>query len=77
MVDGDGDPLRNVGSDLVRELSESLIRVHDLSVLDLTMSTTTEEGGEYRTLMGRTRNLAGETSRRLERPAIVGLSCSI
>ena len=77
MVDIDGDPLRNVGSDLARELSDALICVHDSAVLDLTLSTTTDEGGEYRTLMERTRHLAGETSRRLERLEILVLSSSV
>ena len=44
VVDGDSDPLRNVGWDLVRDISDALIRVHDSAVLDLTPSTT-DEGG--------------------------------
>ena len=77
-VDGDADPLLRVGSDLARELSDALIRVHDSAVSDLTSSTTTkEEGGEYRTLLERTRRIAGEISRRLERLATAGSSRSV
>ena len=77
LVNSDGNPLRNVGSDLARELSNSLIHVHDSAVSDFTLSTTIDEGGEYRTLLESMQNLAGEMSRRLERLATVVLPSSV